>query len=84
MLTEDSTSAFLIFESVNPERHDELAAAVSELADRISKYLGGEIKVQKILNKRRLRDNLIISFYFFDDLRNERQFLFHIKAKDTF
>ncbi len=51
MLTEDSTSAFLIFESVNPERHDELAAAVSELADRISKYLGGEIKVQKILTK---------------------------------
>ena len=51
MLTEESTSAFLIFESVNPERHDELAAAVSELADRISKYLGGEIKVQKILTK---------------------------------
>lgn len=51
MLTDDSTSAFLIFESVDPSRHDDLAAAVSELAALVSKHLGGEIKAQKILTK---------------------------------
>ncbi len=50
-LPDDSTSAFLIFESVDPQRHDDLEAAVTDLASRVSKYLGGEIKVQKILTK---------------------------------
>ena len=52
MLTEQLTSAFLIFESVDPERHEDLAAAVDALAEAVPKYLGGEVKVQKILNQK--------------------------------
>ena len=51
MLTENSTSAFLIFESVDPARHDDLEAAVSALAEATAKYLGGTIAAREILTR---------------------------------
>lgn len=45
MLTEHTVNAFLIIESVDPERSDDLKAAASALAELTGKYLGGSIEV---------------------------------------
>ena len=44
MLTESTTNAFLILESVDPARHDDLAAALDDLAARTKAALGGEME----------------------------------------
>lgn len=45
MLTEKTVNAFLIIESVNPERKDDLKAAAQTLADLTQKYLGGTAEI---------------------------------------
>lgn len=50
MLTEDTKNAFLIIESVDPNRSHDLKAALNTLAELTQKYLGGTTKI-KILNK---------------------------------
>lgn len=45
MLTENTTNAFLIIESVDPDRKSDLAAAVESLAALTQKYLGGSTEV---------------------------------------
>ena len=44
MLAESTTNAFLILESVDPARHDDLAAALDDLAARTQAALGGEME----------------------------------------
>lgn len=53
MLTEDTANAFLIIESVDPDRSSDLKAAAEELARLTCKYLGGtaEIMYMNILNR---------------------------------
>ena len=45
MLTEHTKNAFLIIESVDPEREDVLEAATQKLAELSEKYLGGTAQV---------------------------------------
>ena len=45
MLTENTTNAFLIIESVDPERSDDLRAAAKTLKEYVEQYLGGEAEV---------------------------------------
>ena len=45
MLTEDTENAFLVIESVDPERTEALKAAAGALAELIEKYLGGTAKI---------------------------------------
>ncbi len=42
MLTEQTKNAFLIIESVDPERGEVLDAATQKLAELSEKYLGGK------------------------------------------
>ena len=51
MLTEDTRNAFLVIESVDPSRHDDLAAALDTLAAWIEKTVGGTIAVKKIMDR---------------------------------
>lgn len=53
MLTEDTVNAFLIIESVDPDRHEDLRKATEELAECTQKFLGGttEIIYMNINNK---------------------------------
>ena len=44
MITENTKNAFLLFESVDPERSEDLKKAMQTLADNIEKYLGGEVE----------------------------------------
>jgi DNA/RNA-binding domain of Phe-tRNA-synthetase-like protein len=46
MLTEDTKNAFLVIESVDPERSEELKSASEALAELIEKYLGGTVKIE--------------------------------------
>lgn len=46
MLTEDTKNAFLIIESVDPERSDDLKSAAQMLADLTVKFLGGKTEIQ--------------------------------------
>jgi len=45
MLTENTTNAFLIIESVDPDRKNDLEAAVTLLAELTQKYLGGSTEI---------------------------------------
>lgn len=45
MLTENTVNAFLIIESVNPDRSEDVAAATSLLASLTQKYLGGSTEI---------------------------------------
>jgi DNA/RNA-binding domain of Phe-tRNA-synthetase-like protein len=45
MLTEDTVNAFLVMESVDPERSGALREAAKTLADRIEKFLGGRTEI---------------------------------------
>lgn len=45
MLTENTVNAFLIIESVDPDRSGDLAAAAKSLATLAQKYLGGEVEI---------------------------------------
>ena len=50
MLTEGTTNAFLIFESVDPDRSEDLKDALWTLANNVQKYLGGDVEIYT-LNK---------------------------------
>ena len=45
MLTEDTVNAFLIIESVDPDRKNDLEAAAAALAELTQKYLGGSAEI---------------------------------------
>ena len=45
MLTEDTVNAFLVIESVDPERSETLRAAAETLAEEIEKFLGGRTEI---------------------------------------
>ncbi len=45
MLTEDTVNAFLIIESVDPDRSGDLEDAAKSLAELSQKYLGGEVEI---------------------------------------
>ncbi|MZQ97530.1 MAG: hypothetical protein GT601_07620 [Acidaminobacter sp.] len=53
MLTEDTVNAFLIIESVDPDRSDDLAAAAKSLAELSQKYLGGEVEIHLMDREKR-------------------------------
>lgn len=57
MLTEDTKNAFLIIESADSERSDDLKAALNKLAEWTQKYLGGTTEI-KILNRNNTETDL--------------------------
>lgn len=50
-LTDESNKAFLIIESVDPARADDLVAATNQLADMVERYLGAEIFAKQIITR---------------------------------
>ena len=50
-LTDDSKKAFLIVESVDPARADDLAAATDQLAAMVQQYLGADIFAKQIVTR---------------------------------
>lgn len=50
-LTDDSSKAFLIIESVDPSRSDDLDAAIDQLAEYVERYLGGTIFAKEIITR---------------------------------
>ena len=50
-LTDDSQKAFLIIESVDPARAADLQAAIDELAEMMSTYLGADIFAKQVLTR---------------------------------
>lgn len=48
-LTDESSKAFLIIESVDPARNDDLDSAIDELAKMVEKHLGATIFSKKVL-----------------------------------
>ncbi|MDJ1122180.1 phenylalanine--tRNA ligase beta subunit-related protein [Olsenella sp. YH-ols2217] len=50
-LDDDSANAFLVIESVDPERAGDLVAAIDELAGLVTKYLGGAVVEKQILTR---------------------------------
>lgn len=50
-LTDESGKAFLIIESVDPARADDLEAAVDRLADMVQRYLGADIFAKQIITR---------------------------------
>lgn len=50
-LTDDSNKAFLIIESVDPSRAEDLKAATDELAKAVSTYLGADIFAKEIITR---------------------------------
>lgn len=52
MLQGNTKNAFMIFESVDPTRHDDLVKAMDTLADTAHKYLGAEVAVKKVINNK--------------------------------
>lgn len=51
MLTERTTRAVAILESVDPGRHDDLAAALDMLADRVREHMGAAVEAQALLTR---------------------------------
>lgn len=51
MLTEDTTHAIAIIESVDPARHDDLAAALATLAGRVEELMGATVAARAILTR---------------------------------
>ena len=50
-LTDDSKKAFLIIESVDPARADDLEAATDQLAAMVQQYLGADIFAKQIITR---------------------------------
>ncbi len=50
-LTDESGKAFLIIESVDPARADDLEAAVDQLADMVQRHLGADIFAKQIITR---------------------------------
>lgn len=50
-LTDDSESAFLIIECVDPSRIDDLRAALDEFSQLIERYLGASIEAHAIVDR---------------------------------
>lgn len=57
MLTEDTTNAFLVIESVDPSRSADLSSALELLAARTKEFLGGEVRIE-LLNAANKEVNL--------------------------
>ena len=57
-ITDDTTREFIAMECVEPERVDELKAALKELADLMAKYLEAEVVTQDILSMDHPETNL--------------------------
>ena len=53
MLTENTVNAFLIIESVDPDRKNDLEAAAASLAELTRKYLGGSVEIAHMNNDNR-------------------------------
>lgn len=53
MLTENTVNAFLIIESVDPGRSDDVKKALEELAERTTQCLGGTTEIHILNNKNR-------------------------------
>lgn len=53
MLTESTKNAFLIIESVDPSRSEDLMAATAMLAEITSRYLGGTTEIHLLNNENR-------------------------------
>jgi len=53
MLTENTVNAFLIIESVDPDRRNDLEAAATALAELAQKYLGGSAEIILMNNANR-------------------------------
>jgi DNA/RNA-binding domain of Phe-tRNA-synthetase-like protein len=51
MLTEHTTHAIAIIESVDPARHDDLAAALASLADRVQTLMGATVVTRTIMTQ---------------------------------
>lgn len=45
MLTEDTVNAFLVIESVAPERREDLRRALEMLAEKVRRRLGGTCRI---------------------------------------
>ena len=50
-LTDESAKAFLIIESVDPARADDLQAAIDELADLVESHLGATIFAKEVVTR---------------------------------
>ncbi len=50
-LTDESSKAFLIIESVDPARADDLQAAIDELADLVESHLGATIFAKEVVTR---------------------------------
>lgn len=50
-LTDESNKAFLVIESVDPARADDLIAATDQLADLVQRYLGADIFAKQIITR---------------------------------
>ena len=50
-LTDESAKAFLVIESVDPARADDLEAAIDQLADMVQRYLDADIFAKQIITR---------------------------------
>ncbi len=50
-LSDDSRDAFLVIESVDPGRSDDLAAAIDELGELVGRFLGGTVTARGTLTR---------------------------------
>ena len=51
MLTEDTRNAFMIIESVDPARHDDVLAIMDQIAEKAAEYLGAKVFAKKLITK---------------------------------
>ena len=51
MLTEDTKNAFMIIESVDPTRHDDVLAIMDQIEAKAKEYLGAEVFAKKLITK---------------------------------
>ena len=51
MLTEDTRNAFMIIESVDPARHDDVLAIMDQIAEKATEYLGAKVFAKKLITK---------------------------------
>ena len=51
MLTEETKNAFMIIESVDPERHEDVLAIMDRIEEKAKEYLGAEIFAKTLITK---------------------------------
>ena len=49
MLTNDTENAFMIIESVDPARHDDVLKAMDAIAENAQKYLGASVLTKSLI-----------------------------------